>query len=105
MNAVLTVDPGGGEVDTNMMGNAELIIAHVEMLMEHVALTEVSTVELGGEAVAPENMQHAQKIYMEHAIQHAEMLLQHAERRMRLLENAVAEKDFKPGLELKPKPN
>ena len=77
MNAVPTVDlVAGGEVDTDMMGNVELIIAHVEMLMDHEELKEVSTVELGGEAVATENMQHAEKIYMEHAIQQAEMLLQ-----------------------------
>ena len=87
MNAALTVDCRGEEImqqPERIIHHAELILEHAEMLMKHAELNEVSTVELGGEAVATEIMQHAQKI-MQHAMQYAEMIMQHAE----MLMNAI----------------
>jgi len=72
MNAGLTMDPGGAE----SMEHAERIIAHAEMLMANAERNDVSTVELGGEAVATEIMEHTEKI-LQHAMQHrdAEMTM------------------------------
>ena len=98
-NTARTVDCSGEEImqqPERIIHHAELILEHAEMFMQHAELNKVSTVELGGEAVATEIMQHAQKI-MQHAMQHAEIIMQHAEMLMRLKENAA----FKPGLEHK----
>ena len=54
MNAGLTVDHGGAE----SMEHAERIIAHAEMPMVNAERNDVSTVELGGEVVATEIMEH-----------------------------------------------
>ena len=69
-NAVLTVDPGGTES-----------MEHAEMLMANAERNDVSTLELG---VATEIMEHTQKI-LQHAMQHAEMVIAYAEMQMRLL--------------------
>ena len=65
MNAVPTVDPGGGGGDTGILRHAERILGRAEMMMDLAERTEVSTVELGGDAVTTESMQHTQKI-MQH---------------------------------------
>ncbi len=81
MNAGLTMDPGGAE----SMEHAERIIAHAEMLMANAEQNDASTAELGGEAIATEIMEHTQKI-LQHAMQHAEMVMAYAEMRKRLKE-------------------
>ena len=57
--------------------------------------------ELGGDAVATESMEHIQKI-MQHAMAFAEMVMQYAEMGMRLKENAVEENDYTSGPEVEP---
>ena len=90
---IATVDPGGGKVDTGILRHAERIIGRAEMMMDLAELTEVSTVELGGDAVTTESMQHTQKI-TQHAMAFAEMVMQFAEMGMRLKEHSVEENDY-----------